>query len=360
MRDFFYTVLLLSFFLSLGIATESSSSEPDSAAGSGIVSDADSSKVIVFYLTNRARLGDQPQEVIYGGYRGIPIFGHCEVEFTPIPIVKDVASKLPFYLQGETDSVKFVEEPNHPQFWIQLDDAVRTNSSETVVLFIHGYNYNFERACLMAAQMQRSLEGMTTVIAFSWPSNGLASDYVSDLVDVEWSVPLLTDFISQLSERFNSKGVQVVAHSLGSRGAIFALQKLGAQKIEPPVIAKLVLLAPDFDSQTFVDALPGIKTVAGHITLYASANDTPLKLSHQLSGYPRLGEAGDYLTVVEGVDTIDISSTGRYQITGHEYFRFNPKVVDDLVMLLGHGTHAPMRPGLQPNKRGGLVFWEAR
>lgn len=360
MRDIFYTVLLLSFFLCLGFSTEGSSSEPDSSAGGGKVSDVDSAKVSVFYLTNRARLGDQPQEVIYDGRRGTPIFGHCEVEFTPIPIVKDVASKLPFYLQGETDSVKFVEEPNHSQFWTQLDDAVRINSSDSVVLFIHGYNYNFERACLMAAQMQRSLEGMTTIIAFSWPSNGVASDYVSDLVDVEWSVPLLADFIGQLSERFNSTGVQVVAHSMGSRGAIFALQRLKAKKIEPPVIAKLVLLAPDFDSQTFVNTLPGIKAVAGHITLYASANDTPLKFSHQLSGYPRLGEAGDYLTVVEGVDTIDISSTGRYQITGHEYFRFNPKVVDDLIMLLGKGTHASMRPGLQPNKRGGLVFWEVR
>lgn len=360
MRDFFYTVLLFSFFLSLGFSTESSSSEPDSAASGGKVSEIDSSKVSVFYLTNRARLGDQPQEVIYGGRRGNPIFGRCEVEFTPIPIVKDVASKLPFYLQGETDSVKSVEATSHSQFWTQLDDAVRINSSDSVVLFIHGYNYNFERACLMAAQMQRSLEGMTTIIAFSWPSNGVPSDYVSDLVDVEWSVPLLADFISQLSERFGSKGVQVVAHSMGSRGAIFAFQKLEAEKIEPPVIAKLVLLAPDFDSQTFVNILPGIKAVAGHITLYASANDTPLKFSHQLSRYPRLGEAGDYLTVVEGVDTIDISSTGRYQITGHEYFRFNPKVVDDLVMLLGKGTHASMRPGLQPNERGGLVFWEVQ
>jgi len=223
---------------------------------------------------------------------------------------------------------------------------------------VHGYNYGFERTCRMAAEMQRSLQDKATVVAFSWPSNGLPSDYVSDQADIEWSVSLLADFIRQLGERIGRNNVQVVAHSLGSRGVIFALQRLATEQLERPVIDQLVLLAPDFDAQTFVDLLPGVAPLAGGITLYASGNDAPLKLSRQLNGYPRLGEGGDHLAVVEGVETIDVSSSGRYQITGHEYFNFHPVVVADLVTLLGSGARAAERSGLQPRLRDGLRYWE--
>jgi esterase/lipase superfamily enzyme len=154
--------------------------------------------------------------------------------------------------------------------------------------------------------------------------------------------------------------VQLVAHSLGSRGVIFALQRLAAMREKRPVISQLVLLAPDFDSATFVDLLPGLVPLADAITLYASSNDTPLKLSQQLSGYPRLGQAGDYLTVVEGVETINVSSIGRYQITGHEYFHFHPRVTADLVALLGSGARAAERSGLQAKMRDEMRYWEFR
>jgi esterase/lipase superfamily enzyme len=314
-------------------------------------------KVSVFYLTNRRRYEGKPAADAYSGDRGEPHFGRCEVEFTPIPIIHQIASKLPFYLQSETHVVSLAEQADPLVFWDQLvADAGRT-SSGSVVLFVHGYNYGFERTCRMAAEMQRSLQGKATILAFSWPSNGLASDYVRDQADVEWSAPLLARLIGQLGDRIGKGNVQVVAHSLGARGVIFALQRLGAERVERPAIGRLVLLAPDFDAQTFVDLLPGLATLAGGITLYASDRDTPLKLSHQLSGYPRLGEAGEYLTVVEGVETIDVSSIGRYQITGHEYFYFHPLVTADLVTLLSTRALATERSGLQPRMRNGVRYW---
>jgi esterase/lipase superfamily enzyme len=315
-------------------------------------------KVSVFYLTNRKHHAGKPVAETYSGERGEAHVGRCEVEFTPIPIINQVAPKLPFYLQSETNAVSLAGQTNLPVFWDQLGAAVEHTASGSVVLFVHGYNYGFERTCRMAAEMQRSLQDKAVVVVFSWPSNGLPSDYVSDQADIEWSVPLLAGFIGQLGDRIGRSHVQVVAHSLGSRGVIFALQRLAAEQVERPAIGQLVLLAPDFDSRTFVDLLPGLAPLAGGITLYASGNDAPLKLSHQLSGYPRLGEGGDHLTVAEGMDTIDVSSAGRYQITGHEYFNFHPLVTADLVALLGTGARAAERAGLQPKLRNGLRYWE--
>jgi esterase/lipase superfamily enzyme len=195
-------------------------------------------------------------------------------------------------------------------------------------------------------------------MVFSWPSNGLPSDYVSDQADIEWSVPVLAGFIGQLADRIGRDNVQIAAHSLGSRGTIFALQRLASERPERPLTGNMVLLAPDFDAQTFIELLPGFVQLTGNITLYASDNDTPLKLSHQLSGYPRLGQAGEHLTVVEGVETIDVSSIGRYQITGHEYFYFHPRVTADLVQLLGSGARAEQRTGLRTQVRQGVPYWD--
>lgn len=357
---FRWLILFCVFSVTSGATGEQSSSGPgDTVLSDNNVSD-ESSKVSVFYLTNRARRGEGLSQMLYSGDRGTPRFGQCNIEFDSIPVIGELADRLPFYLKTETNAVTFVEQPDRTQFWDQLAGSIQATSSHSVVLFIHGYNYSFERTCRMAAEIQRSLQNRATIVAFSWPSNGLPSDYVSDLADVEWSVPLLSGFIRQLVERFSSSHVQVVAHSMGSRGAIFALRKLAAERLDPPAIAQLVLLAPDFDSQTFTDQLPLIEPMAANITLYASSNDLPLKLSHQLNGYPRLGQAGDYLTVVKGIDTIDVSLTGRYQLTGHEYFYFNPLVAEDLEMLLGSGLHASMRGGLIPMKQDGIVFWKIR
>jgi esterase/lipase superfamily enzyme len=317
-------------------------------------------RVNLFYLTNRRRYEGKAVADAYSGERGEPHFGHCEVEFTPIPLINQIASKLPFYLQSETNVVSLAEQTDPSVFWGQLTAAIERTSSGSVVLFVHGYNYGFERTCRMAAEIQRSLQDKATLVVFSWPSNGLPSDYVPDQTDIEWSVPLLTSFIRQLGDRIGKANVQVVAHSLGSRGVIYALQRLGAGQDERPAIGQLVLLAPDFDSQTFADLLPGLVSLTSGITLYASSNDTPLKLSRQLSGYPRLGEAGEYLTVAEGMETIDVSSIGRYQITGHEYFYFHPQVTADLVALLGTGARAAERSGLQPKMREGVRYWEFR
>jgi esterase/lipase superfamily enzyme len=139
---------------------------------------------------------------------------------------------------------------------------------------------------------------------------------------------------------------------------IHALERLRADQGEQPVVGRLVLLAPDFDSQTFLELLPRLVPLVDGITLYASSNDTPLKASRQLNGYPRLGEAGEYLTVVAGVETIDVSAVGRYQILGHEYFHYHPLVSADLVRLLTTGEPAAQRPGLRPKTKGDEAYWE--
>ncbi len=310
-------------------------------------------EVDVLYLTNR-RLEESDT---YGGERGEPAYGRCRAAFTPIPVLDRVVSEMPFYVPRETVDIRPAESLDSERFLDRLAAAVEASASRSAVVFVHGYNYGFERTCRMTAEMQRTLDGQAVVVMFSWPANGLPTDYVSDLADMEWSAPLLTELLIRLVDRLGTQRVQVLAHSMGSRAAVAALEQMAARLDRRPVIARLVLLAPDYDTQTFADRWPELAPLAGGVTLYASSNDSPLKLSHQLSGYPRLGEAGEYLTVLPGLETIDVSPAGIYQVFGHEYFFYHPLVAADLAALLS-GDAASERAGLHPRLRDGMPYWE--
>ena len=315
-------------------------------------------QVSVPYVTNRRREAPVAEQKAYGGDRGPTSFGRCEVVFTPIPVINKIAPRVPFYLADETLDLRIEPQTDPGVFLRQLQEQSAGTASGSVVVFVHGYNYGFERHCKAAAELQRALSGKAIVLMFSWPSNGRPTDYIPDQADVEWSVPLLARLLAYLGDRLGADRVQVLAHSLGSRGVVFALERMRADLKTRPLIGQLVLMAPDFDAQSFVERLPILAPLTAGITLYASSNDTPLKASRQLHGSPRLGEAGEFLTVAEGMQTVDVSPLGRYQVLGHEYFRFHPMAAADLAELLGEGLGAPDRAGLRRASFNGMVYWE--
>lgn len=314
--------------------------------------------VEVSYLTNRTRERDWPHSLGYGDGRGTPRGGRCTVEFTPIPVLGDLAPSIPFYIPSETKTVRVAEQPAAAAFWDALATAAGGTATGSVVLFVHGYSNGFERACRMAAELQRALAGQATVLLFSWPSGGRPLEYARDQAALEWSVPLLAETLDRLDRGIGWARTQVLAHSLGSRGIVMALEWLGRPPIGGAKLRNLVLLAPDFDAQTFPAHLPRIGPLTRAITLYVSATDAPLKVSEQVHGAARLGQGGELRTVLAGVETIDVSPAGRNHITGHEYFYRHPKVAADLVRLLVTGEGGDRRPGLSPGAQDGVRYWE--
>lgn len=357
-KSYFYSMTML-LALVVGDASMVSAESGDSA-GASIEDEAAIEKTSVLFITNRAHHMSGNMLEAFSGDRGEPSYGRCVAEFSPIPVMNELASRLSFYVPTESREIRAEQLPDAGSFWRQLADATTQTATGSVVLFVHGYNYGFERTCRMAAEMQRALAGKATVVAFSWPSNAQPADYVSDQADLEWSVPLLAQTMARLGEDFGTDRVQVIAHSLGSRGVLFGLERLASQVDHRPLIGRLILVAPDYDAQAFVDRLPDLASLVGDITLYASSEDKPLQVSEKLSGYPRLGQAGEHLTIEPGMETIDVSSAGRYQILGHEYFYYHPAVASDLIELLVTGRSADQREGLSPRQRGSLGYWEIR
>lgn len=333
---------------------------PETSAGPTAASeDAQHRIVDVLYVTDRDR-EQVGAGTHYGGGRGPLSFGTCAVANSPIPVLSDLAQRLPFYVPGEFQDVTASPFEQESGWYQALEQWLEKDPSRKLVLFVHGYSFSFERACRRAAALQDGLGPTRSVVLFTWPSEGDPTEYTSDGTDMEWSIPDLVRLIDGLAQRFGPERLQLVAHSMGGKAMVLALDRLRCTAGPHRYADELVLIAPDIDKEIFLEHYSRIRPLTGPVTLYASENDTPLGVSRQLHGYPRLGQAGDYLTVLDGMETIDVTAVGRYQITGHEYHYYHPRVAADLRELLTEDRRAQARSDLEPREREGRRFWSIR
>lgn len=196
---------------------------------------------------------------------------------------------------------------------------------------------------------QESLGLTGRFLLFSWPSDGGILNYTHDESDLYWSVAPLTETLTDMARRFGAGNFDIAAHSLGTRGVFLALIQIADRKqSDKPLVNQLVLLAADIDAGIFKQHLPRIRPLARHITIYVSGNDTPLALSRQVHGYPRLGESGPHLEGITGVDIIDVSEIPVRYPSGHLYHLYHNIVANDLTQLLDGGKPASKRSNLKP------------
>lgn len=307
----------------------------------------------VLIVTNRHFTDDRTPADRFDGRRGELRHLRCAVGYRPIPMSAEVADHLEFFVPTDFQKIEAVEILSPDAF----DDAIGFDAAKPVVLFVHGYSYAFEKTCRMGVALQRMFGDQADLVMFSWPSDANPADYVADQVDMEWSVPALADVVQRLSSRVGANRLRIVAHSLGTRGVMFALGWLRLEGEEGRLADHLTLLAPDYDAAAFRTQYPHIRKAVDRISLYASTKDTPLLVSQTLHGYPRLGQAGRHLTVIEGMETVDVSGLGRYHPTGHEYFFYHPVVAADLVESLTLGTPPADRAHTRSQELDGLRYW---
>jgi hypothetical protein len=159
---------------------------------------------------------------------------------------------------------------------------------------------------------------------------------------VEWSVPDLAGLLADLAERFGSDRLQILAHSIGSRGTLFALAQLRLEGRTETIADHLVLLAPDFDAAAFERQFRLVRPMVERVTLYASDKDRPLSVSEALHGQSRLGQAGAALTVISGMETVDVSALGRIAMALWRWLAPAAPAVRALVVPRLEGTSAPV------------------
>ena len=294
------------------------------------------------YLTNRARTGDTDPSKFYGEGRGTIDAGYCDISERRLEILTSVAEAAPFRVP---DEILRVEEVRPTPLDDVLDTLAARNAAAAPVLYTHGFYIDFDKGCRRATVLQEQAGLQGRFLWFSWPSNGSLVNYTHDEADLYWSVLDLSETIEMLADRFGPERVSLAGHSLGGRGIVLAIHDVAAQRPDLR-LGDIVLLAPDMDFDSFSRLLPRIRPIVRSITVYVADADRPLALSESVHGYPRLGQGGNDVARLEGVDVIDLSDLQVRSPTGHLYHVYNDEVGADVDQLLNQGLPPASRSNM--------------
>jgi len=260
----------------------------------------------------------------------------------------------PLYLKGPTP------EPGD-EFWQAIANRLAAAQQKRILVFVHGYNYDFDEAVLWAAQFKQDLQFDGVEILYSWPSLRSRFRYVADRTNAEWSTPHLAQFLEELASHFRGTEIQLFAHSMGGEALVDALHQIATESRNKPLpnFGQLVLAAPDIDSWILRERIAPVLPLARRVTLYASRNDKALLAAGRLHGYPRAGDAEHDLVLIPGIDTVDVTFVDRTRV-GHNYYIENRAVLTDLFELLRNATPPEKRFGLVKVPTDSGVLWAFR
>jgi esterase/lipase superfamily enzyme len=234
-------------------------------------------------------------------------------------------------------------------------------------VFVHGYNTSFEDALYRVAQIAFDLAGpdgkpFGTPFLYSWPSGGRLRDYAYDAESAQFSVDHLQEFLEIVVRRTGAKHVHLIAHSMGNRPLLKALEGFTQQSPRPKNISQIILAAPDIDAIQFAKIAKLIAPLSKGVTLYASSNDVAMKASRDVHrGQARAGDVPALgPIIVKGIDTIDVSAISTDIIaTGHSEYAERRELLNDIALLLRKGERPPHQrmPMMKPVDAETGRFW---
>jgi len=318
----------------------------------------------VWYATNRQPIAEG-EKTGYGGRVDTQVhFGSCEVVIPASHKVGELGSPwITRILSGRDDRLRLREvvPMGEAGFWTSVREYAASFDAKhrNALVFIHGFRVSFRDAALRAAQLGYDLNVQGPVAFFSWPSRATLLGYVNDGSAVEASERAMTDFLTRFTRDCGADRVHVIAHSMGNRLLLRALQRIVSAAEATPAVrfGHLVLAAPDITRDLFLDVADQYRRLSRRTTLYVSDMDRALRASFRLQG-ARVGLAPP-ITCVPGIDTVHVANVDR-TLLGHSAFAEARPVLTDIHALLNFDAPPEQRAGLAERGAGSERYWEIR
>ncbi len=296
---------------------------------------AGASKVDVLVATTR-RSSETPG-ILFSGERGKePQVTEIAVSIPPDEnrVVGQVQwpSKLPPNPENEfaTLSVTPLEAQN-AQSWLRNN----LPKSRRVLVFVHGFNNQYEDAVYRFAQIVHDSRADAAPVLFTWPSRGSIFAYNYDKESTNYSRDALEDMLRRLAKEPAVGEVTIMAHSMGSWLTVEALRQMAIRDGRvSPKIQNVILASPDLDVDVFSRQLAEIGEKRPRFTLFVSRDDRALSLSRRISGnVDRLGQVDPtvepYRSEFEkaGIVVLDLTALKGNDQLNHGKFAESPEVV---------------------------------
>ncbi len=321
-------------------------------------------KYDVFYGTNRDPIFERGALVGFGKeLRDCIEFGLCEVIVPDGHRMGSIGSPLwKRLLNRKDDRLKIdgiisLTEELYWQHLLATSEKMKTKARPTI--FVHGFNNSFGSAVLRAAQIGYDLGIGQGIGLFSWASKGNFWNYAADEAASDVSKYQLAKFLEGFSLSGSREGINIIAHSMGCRCVLGAIEVLAGQRSEAlDHIHQVILAAADVDGNVMPHLGPHAVRHAERVTSYVSDKDQALKISGWLHSFPRIGITPPTF-VLNGMDTIVVNNLSLDDFS-HLYVSNDRTIISDMFSLLKHGLSPEQRHALERIAAGAAAYWRFR
>jgi esterase/lipase superfamily enzyme len=370
------------------------------------------SRMKLLYATDRKPRDDQGESFSYGSGRSPSLaFGTAIIEidgdptweeFTTSSLNSNRKNELQLLMGDITELGRLPPtpypaslidgeiriDPGHLAETLAVESRMNARFSELlsktprneVVLYIHGYNNDFEDAALDLAEVWHFLGRKHLPVLYSWPAGheGIPGmrGYNYDRESGEFTIYHLKQFLKSLGKLDEVEKVHIIAHSRGTDVLVTALRELfleiraeGKDPRKELRIANAVLAAPDLDYEVVLQRVVSefLEAGVGQATVYTSPADKAIKISEWLYGsVARIGHldsgvvksklTDEQMASIEDNTSVQfVEFIGKGDSVGHGYFSSSAAVSSDLIALINTGAKAGSAE--RPLIRKGAIYW---
>lgn len=316
--------------------------------------------ISVFFATNREQTSDNKYFSSKNAYTittgklniSIPVLAHR-------PGKVETNSILGFRFFKEDPRKHFIihemEKLNNEKL---IDSINKSEGSNKLIIFVHGFNVSFKDAAFKAAQIKYDLEIKHPMLLLSWPSYGSVKMYTHDVRATVSSAGILRNFITNLdSSSLDCEEIIFIAHSMGT----FCLSQIikgvskNFKKLSRVVLAAADLPRIDFENDFATEYLNAFDGVA----LYVHSNDWALGISKKINSYELVGDSSNNVFTYNGIDTIETSNVSHdFFSLNHSYIFENGNLLEDMKKFLVSAIKPKNRGLKKINIINSLGYWE--
>lgn len=252
-----------------------------------------------------------------------------------------------------------IEDLNKNNFVSILNSKLEVVKEKDILIFIHGFNVDFNEAVRRTGQLSYDLKFKGVPISYSWPSAGEIEEYMKDEVSVQYTTPHLVEFLSNIIDnKEKGSNIHILGHSMGTRALSNALKEISYKYYGKKIFKNIMLAAPDIDKDVFkVNLLPYIIKTTEKITLYASSDDSALKISEGLHSGERVGQGGKEIFVFNGLSSIDATGIDT-SLLGHSYFAEKDLLIGDIKDIIYKSLPPSKRKSLNKKIKNKINYWK--
>jgi esterase/lipase superfamily enzyme len=320
---------------------------------------------VIPVLVATTRRNSTDDATLFTGDRSRQI-SYAEIGVSVPPDHKPGAIEWPTEVPGDPNHqfvTASVTRLDSESFKSALHREIAHRKQKRVLVFVHGYNNQFDDALYRFAQIEKDSEAPSIPVLFTWPSRGKLLAYPYDRESANYSRSALEKVLQALVDDPQVKEVAVLAHSMGNWVALEALRQMAIRHGSVPAkIANVMLAAPDVDIEVARTQAEDMGPRRPHFTLFVSQDDKALAFSSKFwGGTARLGsinpEQEPYRSALERlqVTVIDLTKLKGGDSLNHGKFAESPEVVRFIGTELASGPDITTRSAGLGGQLGGLV-----